>query len=85
MEHRMVTSSMRRTIAVLLATTLGHASADTLFIDASDQVPAKTGIGHSMNAKAGDVDGDGDLDIVVAMERQANRLLLNDGRGRFAT
>lgn len=37
-----------------------------------------------MNAKAGDVDGDGDLDLVIAMEFERNRLLLNDGAGRFS-
>jgi len=30
-----------------------------------------------------DLDGDGDLDMVVANESPPNRLLLNDGRGRF--
>ena len=30
-----------------------------------------------------DVDGDGDLDLVVANQTPPNRLLLNDGRGRF--
>ena len=30
-----------------------------------------------------DVDGDGDLDMVVANESPPNRLLLNDGKGRF--
>ncbi|MEM7201323.1 MAG: VCBS repeat-containing protein [Planctomycetota bacterium] len=32
---------------------------------------------------AGDVDGDGDLDVLVATTVQRNRLLLNDGRGYF--
>lgn len=40
--------------------------------------------GACMDAAAGDVDGDGDLDLVLAMEFQRNRLLLNDGGGRFA-
>lgn len=31
-----------------------------------------------------DLDGDGDLDMVVANERGAPRLLINDGAGRFA-
>jgi hypothetical protein len=31
-----------------------------------------------------DLDGDGDLDMVVANEVPPNRLLLNDGQGRFA-
>lgn len=31
-----------------------------------------------------DLDGDGDLDMIVANERPPSRLLLNDGRGRFS-
>jgi hypothetical protein len=33
--------------------------------------------------EAFDADGDGDIDLAIAMERGTNRLLLNDGRGRF--
>lgn len=40
--------------------------------------------GLSMDAKAGDVDGDGDADLVVAMEWAPVQVLLNDGRGRFS-
>lgn len=40
--------------------------------------------GLSMDAKAGDVDGDGDVDLVVAMEWAPVQVLLNDGRGRFS-
>lgn len=39
--------------------------------------------GLSMDAKAADLDGDGDLDLVVAMEWAPHLILLNDGRGRF--
>lgn len=39
--------------------------------------------GLSMDVKAGDVDRDGDTDLVVAMEWAPVQVLLNDGRGRF--
>ena len=37
----------------------------------------------SVDVAAGDVDGDGDMDLVVANRGSTNRLLLNDGTGRF--
>jgi hypothetical protein len=52
--------------------------------DASSTLPARQAPGHSMAAQAADIDSDGDLDLVVAMEFRPNRLLLNDGRGVFA-
>lgn len=33
--------------------------------------------------KAGDIDNDGDLDLVVAIELKSNKILINDGTGRF--
>ncbi len=39
---------------------------------------------NSMDAKVADIDGDGDLDIVVAVEFVKNILLLNDGNGNFS-
>ena len=40
--------------------------------------------GYSMDAGVADVDGDGDLDLVIANEFRPNILLLNDGTGRFS-
>src|SRR5262245_351130 len=40
--------------------------------------------GPCMNAAAGDVDRDGDLDLALAMEFTPKVLLLNDGSGRFS-
>ncbi len=68
--------------AVLLA---GAALADPLFADATaTHYPARDPSHRSMDAAAGDVDGDGDMDLLVAMEFTPNRLLVNDGTGRFA-
>ena len=37
----------------------------------------------STKSKAGDIDQDGDLDLVVAVAMQANKILINDGSGSF--
>jgi hypothetical protein len=49
----------------------------------SASLPAAVLSGRSMHAAAVDIDHDGDLDIIVAMEFQPNLLLINDGAGRF--
>lgn len=38
----------------------------------------------SMKTRAGDIDNDGDPDLVVAIEVQANKILINDGSGSFS-
>jgi hypothetical protein len=38
---------------------------------------------HTLDAAFSDVDGNGTLDVVLAVERGANRLYLNDGDGRL--
>jgi len=53
---------------------------DGTFEDGTDQLPRIED--RTQDVEFGDVDGDGDLDVVVANE-DANRLLLNDGNGRF--
>ena len=77
---------MRRLLAgaaVLALATAVSAQTPDRWRDASAGLPAKDAPGHSMNAQAVDIDGDGDRDLVIAMERGPNRLLLNDGAGRF--
>jgi hypothetical protein len=46
----------------------------------SDQRPGRK---FSMAAAAADLDGDGDLDLAIASEFARNRVLFNDGAGRF--
>ena len=44
---------------------------------------AKSGY-NSMDAQIVDIDADGDLDIIIAVEFYKNMILLNDGKGRFS-
>ena len=58
--------------------------ATALFRDVSaTHLPSGVLEGFSMDAGVADMDGDGDLDIVVANEFRPNILLLSDGGGRF--
>jgi len=59
-------------------------TATPYFIDISaEALPAKSGSPNAMGATAADMDGDGDADLVIAIEYGTNRVLLNDGVGRF--
>lgn len=52
------------------------------FVEQVDAIPAAGDV--TQDVLLGDVDGDRDLDLIVANESGgANRVLLNDGRGRF--
>ena len=54
------------------------------FEEASAQVlPLDALKSNSMDLEMADLDKDGDLDVVVAMEFRPNVLLLNDGKGRL--
>ncbi|MFK7926121.1 MAG: FG-GAP repeat domain-containing protein [Bacteroidia bacterium] len=56
----------------------------TPFIDATrERLPAIDLLGNSMDVEPGDLDDDGDLDLVIASEFQPNILLFNDGKGHF--
>ena len=55
-----------------------------LYVDVSaTHLPPTGANSNSMDVEAADLDGDGDLDIVLANEFQANVLLFNDGTGHF--
>jgi hypothetical protein len=61
----------------------GTFSGSTTFRDVTaTHVPAAPTL-HALDAALVDVDQDGDLDVVLAVEGGANRLYLNDGRGRL--
>lgn len=72
--------------ALLLATATASFAAPALrFEDATASLPAPAAEGMAtMDAVAADLDGDGDLDLVTPQEWRLNRVLLNDGRARFA-
>lgn len=56
----------------------------TVFLDVTaTHVPQADKL-HALDAEFVDVDKDGDLDVVLAVEGDANRLYLNDGKGRLS-
>ncbi len=54
-----------------------------LYTNASNNLPANGAQGQSMDVQAADIDGDDDLDIILANEFQANTILINDGNANF--
>ena len=54
-----------------------------LVLAPANYLPSSVLTGPSMEARAADLDADGDLDLIVAREHAPNILLLNDGAGRF--
>ena len=81
--------SVLRTIVPALASMAlqaGVARADetAVFVDVtSTHVPTAPEL-HILDVEYADVDGDGDLDVLAAVEWGPNRLYLNDGAGRFS-
>jgi hypothetical protein len=66
------------------AATSQPSSASAVFLDAtSTHVPQADQL-HALDAEFVDVDKDGDLDVVLAVEGDVNRLYLNDGKGRLS-
>jgi hypothetical protein len=60
-------------------------SSQVIYIDVSStNLPLSTLGNNSMDAKTADLDGDNDIDIVVACEYCPNIILINDGHGVFA-
>jgi hypothetical protein len=67
---------MRILVTALIVTVALPAAAAPRFEDVSSRLPAKPTPGHTMSAKAADLNGDGIVDLFLAMEREPNRLLL---------
>lgn len=82
--YRLASAVRKLLSACPLLLILSSCSGDTLYRDVSaDALPQRDLEGFSMDAAAGDLDGDGDLDLLIAQEYRPNILLLNDGRGGF--
>lgn len=60
-----------------------HAFTQTMFTDATANLPSTALGGNTMDMQVADLNGDGHPDIVLAKEWQRNRILFNDGTGNF--
>lgn len=68
-------------ISLVLSAT---AAASPVFMDAtSTHVPVAEEL-HALDAAFVDVDKDGDLDVILAVEGDVNRLYINDGKAKLA-
>lgn len=67
-----------------LSSSLAHQNPDSLYFDdvTSTHFP-QDAEAHILNPILVDIDDDGDLDAIMALEVDANRLYLNDGNGKF--
>src|ERR1700736_5558497 len=65
------------------AATLYHNNGDGTFTDVSAKSGLLTAVGNGLGVVAGDFDGDGRIDVLVANDRTPNHLWLNQGGGRF--
>ncbi|GAM99368.1 hypothetical protein U91I_03017 [alpha proteobacterium U9-1i] len=78
---------MKTMFAALVLACFGSAAAGAQpwFVEVTEtNLPARGGLTHAtMDIGSVDLDGDGDLDLVLPQEWRTNRILINDGRGRF--
>jgi hypothetical protein len=83
MLRNMLLGSAACAIALWAASTFAQEAPSPEYVDATRiNVPLDPWL-HALDATFVDVDKDGDLDVVLAVEYGANRLYLNDGRGRL--
>src|SRR5690606_18215606 len=62
----------------------GQSNETEYFIDVTQTHLPLDADTHALGVALLDVDGDGDLDAVFALEKEPNRLYLNDGQGKFS-
>lgn len=65
------------------AATLYHNNGDGTFTDVTDRAGLRAAVGNGLGVVAGDVDGDGRIDVFVANDGTPNQLWMNRGGGRF--
>ncbi len=65
------------------AATLYHNNGDGTFSDVSVKSGVSAAVGNGLGVVAGDFDGDGRIDVLVANDRTPTHLWLNQGGGRF--
>ncbi|MEO1448796.1 MAG: FG-GAP-like repeat-containing protein [Bacteroidota bacterium] len=77
---------MRKTILPFWGLVLSCISGWTqpIFEDKTETLPLDYVSARTMDIASGDLDGDGDKDIVLAMEVSTNWILWNDGQGQFS-
>ncbi len=72
-----------KTMFIVMSFCMSGIAQSQIYTNVSMNLPNTGAKGQSMDVVAVDVDGDKDLDIVLANEFQANTILLNDGKGNF--
>lgn len=71
-------------LLLLLSLPLFRADKKIAFYEVSQtNLPAEVLKNNSMDLVPADLDNDGDLDLVVAVEKRPNLILMNDGKGKF--
>ena len=72
-----------RTYDLPSASTLFHNNGNGTFTDVSERAGVRTAVGNGLGVVAGDIDGDGRIDVFVANDGTPNHLWMNRGGGRF--